>query len=162
MERKLERKLDLRSIRRSPTRMLLAGYLTVILIGTVLLMLPVSSREGIVTPVTDSFFTAVSAACVTGLVRFDTYTHWSLFGQIVLLLLIQVGGLGFMTILLSAHTFSGQKIGLSSRILMREAVAAPGRRHRPYDQVHPEGDASDRGPGGGGPGSLFLPPAGAF
>lgn len=92
--------------------MLLAGYLTVILIGTVLLMLPVSSREGIVTPVTDSFFTAVSAACVTGLVRFDTYTHWSLFGQIVLLLLIQVGGLGFMTILLSAHTFSGQKIGL--------------------------------------------------
>ena len=125
MERKLERKLDLRSIRRSPTRMLLAGYLTVILIGTVLLMLPVSSREGIVTPVTDSFFTAVSAACVTGLVRFDTYTHWSLFGQIVLLLLIQVGGLGFMTILLSAHTFSGQKIGLSSRILMREAVAAP-------------------------------------
>ena len=88
MERKLERKLDLRSIRRSPTRMLLAGYLTVILIGTVLLMLPVSSREGIVTPVTDSFFTAVSAACVTGLVRFDTYTHWSLFGQIVLLLLI--------------------------------------------------------------------------
>ena len=125
MERKLERKLDLRSIRRSPTRMLLAGYLTVILIGTVLLMLPVSSREGIVTPVTDSFFTAVSAACVTGRGRFDTYTHWSLFGQIVLLLLIQVGGLGFMTILLSAHTFSGQKIGLSSRILMREAVAAP-------------------------------------
>lgn len=56
MERKLERKLDLRSIRRSPTRMLLAGYLTVILIGTVLLMLPVSSREGIVTAVTDSFF----------------------------------------------------------------------------------------------------------
>lgn len=88
-------------------------------------MLPVSSREGIVTPVTDFVFTAVSAACVTGLVRFDTYTHWSLFGQIVLLLLIQVGGLGFMTILLSAHTFSGQKIGLSSRILMREAVAAP-------------------------------------
>lgn len=125
MERKLERKLDLRSIRRSPTRMLLAGYLTMILIGTVLLMLPVSSREGIVTPVTDSFFTAVSAACVTGLVRFDTYTHWSLFGQIVLLLLIQVGGLGFVTILLSAHTFSGQKIGLSSRILMQEAVAAP-------------------------------------
>ena len=126
MERKLERKLDLRSIRRSPTRMLLAGYLTVILIGTVLLMLPVSSREGIVTPVTDSFFTAVSAACVTGLVRFDTYTHWSLFGQIVLLLLIQVGGLGFMTILLSAHTFSGQKIGLSSRILMREAAPQVG------------------------------------
>ena len=63
MERKLERKLDLRSIRRSPTRMLLAGYLTVILIGTVLLMLPVSSREGIVTPDGLVFYGSLGGLC---------------------------------------------------------------------------------------------------
>lgn len=108
------------------------------------------------------FYGSLGGLC-DGSGRFDTYTHWSLFGQIVLLLLIQVGGLGFMTILLSAHTFSGQKIGLSSRILMREAVAAPqvGGIVR-MTRVHPEGDASDRGPGGGGPGSLFLPRLGLF
>lgn len=109
----------------SPMRVLLAGYCTIILIGTVLLCLPVSARDGAVTAVSDSFFTAASATCVTGLIRFDTYTHWSLFGQIVILLLIQVGGMGFVTIALFMHILSRQKIGLSSRILMREAVSAP-------------------------------------
>jgi len=118
-------KLELNLTKISPMRVLLAGYCTIILIGTVLLCLPVSARDGAMTAVSDSFFTATSAACVTGLVRFDTYTHWSLFGQIVILLLIQVGGMGFVTIAIFMHILSKQKIGLSSRVLMREAVSAP-------------------------------------
>ncbi|MCI7794892.1 MAG: Trk family potassium uptake protein [Lachnospiraceae bacterium] len=109
----------------SPTRLLLGGYCTIILIGTLLLSLPAASRDGAVTPVSDAFFTATSAACVTGLVRFDTFSHWSLFGQIVILLLIQVGGMGFVTIVLSMYLLSKQKIGLYSRILMRDAISAP-------------------------------------
>lgn len=112
-------------IKSSPVRILVVGYCTVILIGTMLLCLPFASADGAMTPLSDSFFTATSAACVTGLIRFDTYTHWSLFGQLVILLLIQVGGLGFVTISLFMHVLSRQKIGLSSRILMREAVSAP-------------------------------------
>lgn len=103
----------------------MAGYCTIILIGTMLLCLPFSSADGTMTAISDSFFTAASAACVTGLIRFDTYTHWSFFGQLVILLLIQVGGLGFVTIATFMHILSRQKIGLSSRMLMREAVSAP-------------------------------------
>lgn len=109
----------------SPTRLLLGGYCTIILIGTLLLSVPAAARDGAATPVSDAFFTATSAACVTGLVRFDTFTHWSLFGQIVILLLIQVGGMGFVTIVLAMHLLSKQKIGLYSRVLMREAISAP-------------------------------------
>lgn len=109
----------------SPMRILLGGYCTIILIGTLLLCLPVSARSGGMTAVSDAFFTAASATCVTGLIRFDTYTYWSTFGQIVILLLIQVGGMGFVTIALFTHILAKQKIGLSSRVLMREAVSAP-------------------------------------
>lgn len=117
--------MELRLMKWSPTRILVVGYCTIIFIGTVLLALPLSARNGSMTSVSDAFFTATSAACVTGLVRFDTFTHWSLFGQIVILLLIQVGGMGFVTIALFTHILSRQKIGLSSRVLMREAVSAP-------------------------------------
>lgn len=74
------------------------GFILLILCGTILLMLPVSTKGGVDTGVMDALFTATSASCVTGLVRVDTANHWSLFGQIVILLLIQTGGLGFMTI----------------------------------------------------------------
>lgn len=117
--------MELRLMKWSPTRVLVVGYCTIIFIGTVLLALPLSAKSGSMTSVSDAFFTATSAACVTGLVRFDTFTHWSLFGQIVILLLIQVGGMGFVTIALFTHILSRQKIGLSSRVLMREAVSAP-------------------------------------
>jgi len=117
--------MELRLGKLSPMRVLLAGYCTIIFIGTLLLCLPVSARDGQMTAVSDSFFTAASATCVTGLIRFDTYTHWSLFGQIVILLLIQVGGMGFVTIAIFMHVLSKQKIGLSSRVLMREAISAP-------------------------------------
>lgn len=117
--------MELRLMKWSPTRVLVVGYCTIIFIGTVLLALPLSAKSGSMTSISDAFFTATSAACVTGLVRFDTFTHWSLFGQIVILLLIQVGGMGFVTIALFTHILSRQKIGLSSRVLMREAVSAP-------------------------------------
>ena len=74
-------------------RYLTLGYLIIILLGSVLLVLPFAAREGH-TSYIDALFTATSAACVTGLVPFDTFTHWTLFGQIVILLLIQLGGLG--------------------------------------------------------------------
>lgn len=109
----------------SPMRILLGGYCTIIFLGTLLLSLPAAARDGAATSLSDAFFTATSAACVTGLVRFDTFTHWSLFGQLVILALIQVGGMGFVTIVLFTIIFTKQKIGLSSRVLMREAVSAP-------------------------------------
>lgn len=107
------------------TKIIVAGYLLVITIGTLLLMLPASNRSGAVTPFLDACFTATSATCVTGLVVYDTYTYWTTFGQCVILVLIQIGGIGFMTIAVSALTFTKKKIGLSQRLLMQETVAAP-------------------------------------
>ena len=74
------------------------GYFGVILVGTILLALPLSSRDGTWTSLIDAVMTSTSAACVTGLIPVGTFAHWSLFGQIVLLLLIQVGGIGIMTL----------------------------------------------------------------
>lgn len=107
------------------TKIIAVGYILVITIGTLLLMLPISNRERIVTPFIDAWFTATSATCVTGLVVHDTYSFWSGFGQAVILVLIQIGGIGFMTIAISALTFTKRKIGLSQRLLMQESVAAP-------------------------------------
>ena len=97
----------------------------VIAIGTILLMLPVSGRNHQPVPFMDAWFTATSATCVTGLVTHDTYTYWSSFGQVVLLILVQIGGMGFMTIAISAMTLTRKKIGLSQRLLMQESVGAP-------------------------------------
>lgn len=80
------------------TRIFVLGFLAIILLGTLLLMLPISSADGEPTNPLNAAFTAVSATCVTGLTVVDTATHWSMFGQIVILLMIQVGGLGFMTL----------------------------------------------------------------
>ncbi len=79
------------------TKVIVFGYLFIILCGTLLLCLPISSQTRTVTNFLDALFTATSATCVTGLVVFDTATHWSAFGQVVLLALIQVGGMGFIT-----------------------------------------------------------------
>lgn len=103
-------------------KFLVLGYLVVILLGSFLLCLPVSSRERMWTPFIDSLFTATSATCVTGLVVYDVYTHWSVFGQIVILLLIQTGGVGFMTVITMVSMFLKRKIGLYERkILMQSA-----------------------------------------
>ena len=83
---------------RSDTRKLAQGFGLIILLGAFLLTLPISSRDGSWTPFLSAIFTSTSATCVTGLVVVDTYRHWSLFGQLVILALIQIGGLGFITI----------------------------------------------------------------
>lgn len=77
-----------------PVRLIVVSFFVVIMIGTTLLTLPITSRSGQFTAVIDALFTATSATCVTGLVTFDTWTHWNVFGQVVIILLIQTGGLG--------------------------------------------------------------------
>ncbi len=109
----------------SPMKIILGGYCTVILLGTLLLALPFATKGAGSTGITDCFFTATSATCVTGLIRFDTFTHWTLFGQLVIMLLIQIGGVGFMTIAIMALVFAHKKISLSQRALMQNSVSAP-------------------------------------
>ncbi|MEG2669420.1 MAG: potassium transporter TrkG [Oscillospiraceae bacterium] len=109
----------------TPTKLIAIGYCALITFGAILLMLPISCREGVMTPFKNALFTATSATCVTGLVVYDTYSHWSVFGQIVILSLIQIGGIGFMTIAISALAFTKKKIGLQQRVTMQESVAAP-------------------------------------
>ena len=88
------------------------GYLTVILIGSALLMLPFSTKAGESTTYINALFTSTSATCVTGLVPYDTNTHWSIFGQVVIILLIQTGGLGFMTFVSVLINILGRNLGL--------------------------------------------------
>ena len=105
----------------SLSRVIVLAILGVILMGTVLLMLPISSRSGEITDFNTALFTATSASCVTGLVVVDTLTHWSLFGQIVILLLIQIGGLGFMTFVSFFAVIMGKNVGLRQRRLIMES-----------------------------------------
>lgn len=88
-------------------------------------MLPISTKGGISTPFLDALFTSTSAVCVTGLVIHDTATYWSNFGQFVIILLIQIGGLGVVTVAGAFAILSGRKIGLMQRSTMQEAIAAP-------------------------------------
>ena len=107
---------------RNPPISLMLSFAAVILIGTILLMLPASSTEGYITHFVDALFTATSATCVTGLVVMDTGSYYSLFGQIVILLLIQIGGLGIMTISTAFALMLGQKISLNVQTLMHKVV----------------------------------------
>lgn len=106
----------------SYTRLIAISFLVVILVGAILLSLPISSRDHTWTPFLDSLFTSTSATCVTGLVVYDTYTHWSMFGQIVLLLLIQIGGLGFMTIMCFFSIVTKRHMSLHQRKLIMQAA----------------------------------------
>lgn len=109
----------------SSFKMIILGFLGVILAGALLLMLPIASKEGKMTPFTDTLFTATSAVCVTGLVVKDTGSYWSQFGQAVILALIQIGGLGVVTIAVSIAMLSGRKISLMQRSTMQDAISAP-------------------------------------
>ena len=109
----------------SSFRIIIISFFCLIMAGTLLLMLPIASRDGRVTPFSDCMFTAVSATCVTGLVVRDTATHWSFFGQAVILSLIQIGGMGVVTIGLTILRFSGRKIGLKQRSTMQDSINAP-------------------------------------
>ncbi|MGE0541039.1 MAG: TrkH family potassium uptake protein [Dehalococcoidia bacterium] len=121
-------RIRLRSARRGRGRRLLSSIWIVwalaglIAVGTVLLMLPLAGADGRSTPFLIAFFTATSAACTAGLVVVDTADHWSLFGQVVLLLLFQIGGLGFLTSSTLILLVLGRRLGLRDRLLVREAL----------------------------------------
>lgn len=105
-----------------PAQVIVLSFGGVIIMGALLLMLPVSSSDGVWTPFLNALFTSTSAVCVTGLVVVDTGTYWSTFGQVVILMLIQIGGLGFMTMTTSVAILLGKRIGLRNRMVMQEAL----------------------------------------
>ena len=109
----------------SSFQIIIFGFMGLILVGTCLLMLPVSARTGQWTSLEDALFTSTSAVCVTGLVVHDTGTYWSLFGQTVILILIQIGGLGIVTVAAFIAAVSGRKISLLQRSLLQESISAP-------------------------------------
>ena len=106
------------------SQIIIAGFAALILTGTVLLMLPVSSADMQWTSFTDALFTATSASCVTGLIVHDTATYWSAFGQTVIICLIQIGGMGVVTMAIAIAMLSGKKISLSQRQLMQDSISA--------------------------------------
>ena len=114
-----------RKRRLSSFQIIILGFAGVILLGALLLMLPISTTGGNVTPFNESLFTATSAVCVTGLVVQDTGSYWSTFGQAVILALIQIGGLGVITVAASFALLSGRKISLMQRSTMQDAISAP-------------------------------------
>lgn len=105
-----------------PTRAILVSFAGIIAVGTLLLMLPISSRSMTFTPLDDALFTATSATCVTGLIVYDTYTHFSAFGQIVILTLIQLGGLGLVTFTTFFNLIIGKKLGLRGIKVAQESI----------------------------------------
>lgn len=109
----------------SSFQVIILGFMMVILLGSLCLMLPFATRNGQGASFMDALFTSTSAVCVTGLVVHDTATYWSVFGQTVILFLIQIGGMGVVTIGVSIAIFSGKKISLMQRSTMSEAISAP-------------------------------------
>ena len=103
-------------------QVLALGFLAIILLGALILSLPISSANGEVTSFIDSLFTSTSAVCVTGLVTVDTGTHWNLFGQIIIMLLIEVGGLGFMSFTTLIAIILGKKITLRDRLALQNPM----------------------------------------
>ena len=114
-----------RKRRLSSFQIITLGFAGVILLGALLLMLPISTTGENVTPFNETLFTATSAVCVTGLVVQDTGSYWSTFGQAVILALIQIGGLGVVTVSASFALLSGRKISLMQRSTMQDAISAP-------------------------------------
>ena len=108
----------------SSSQIILFGFAGVILVGTLLLMLPFATRSGESTAFWDALFTSTSAVCVTGLIVQDTATYWSGFGQLVILLLIQIGGMGVITVAAAITMASGKKISLMQRSTMQDAISA--------------------------------------
>ena len=106
-------------------QLIILGFAGVILLGSILLMLPVSSLDKVPTPFHEALFTATSAVCVTGLVVKDTGSYWSVFGQTVILVLIQIGGLGVVTVAAAVSILSGKRISLMQRSTIQDAISAP-------------------------------------
>ena len=109
----------------SSSQIILFGFAGVILIGTLLLMLPFATRSGESATFWDAMYTSTSAVCVTGLIVQDTATYWSVFGQFIILMLIQIGGMGVITVAAAITMASGKKISLMQRSTMQDAISAP-------------------------------------
>ena len=109
----------------SSSQIIILGFAAVILIGALLLTLPIATQDGQGATFADGLFTATSAVCVTGLIVQDTATYWTVFGQSVILALIQIGGMGVVTIAVALAVFSGKKIGLRQRSIMQDSISAP-------------------------------------
>ena len=109
----------------SSFQVIILGFMLVILLGSLCLTLPLATRDGQGASFLDALFTSTSAVCVTGLVLHDTASYWSVFGQAVILFLIQIGGMGVVTVSVAVAIFSGRKISLMQRSTMRESISAP-------------------------------------
>ena len=105
-----------------PVQVILLGFLITIFAGSILLSLPIAAANGHATPYIDSLFTATTSVCVTGLIVETTMTHWSIFGQAVILVLVQIGGLGVVTITTGMFFAIGRRITLGNRILIQESL----------------------------------------
>ncbi len=111
--------------RLSTSQLIILGFAALILLGTLLLMLPFASADGRAAPPLEALFTSTSAVCVTGLVVRDTALSWSPFGQAVILCLIQIGGMGVITVAMAVYTAAGSQASLKQRSTMQEALSAP-------------------------------------
>ena len=121
-------RMELRKKTDRTTRVLMTFFLAVIAVGTILMVLPASSADGQSCGFMTALFTATASVCVTGLSLVDTYTQWSPFGQVVLLLLIQTGGLGYMTLVSIMFFMLRKKIGLRERLILQQAMALKNAR----------------------------------
>lgn len=122
MIKKAQKKLPGIFLTMRPGQIIALGFAVIIVAGALLLMLPVASKNGIITPFFDALFTSTSATCVTGLTVVETGAHWSAFGQIIILMLIQVGGLGFMTAAVLFSMAVRRKISLRERLVLIESA----------------------------------------
>ena len=107
----------------SPTKTIALVFLFIILLGAGLLTLPIASRSGVSCGFRPALFTATSATCVTGLVMYDTFTQWSAFGQVVILSMMELGGLGFMTAASLVMFLLRKRVGLQERMIMAQALS---------------------------------------
>ena len=105
----------------STTQIILLSFLITILIGGLLLALPISSSSGKSVPFLDALFTATTSVCVTGLVTLPTFSAWSIFGQVIILILIQIGGLGIITIMSGLMLLLNKKMGIGDKLLIQDA-----------------------------------------
>ncbi len=113
-----------KTLKLSSFQIISLGFFGVILLGALLLMFPISNNNKEWTPFIDTLFTSTSAVCVTGLIVYDTATHWSLFGQVIILILIQIGGMGVVTLVASFFLITKKKIGLLARGTMQDSISS--------------------------------------
>ena len=107
----------------TPAQVITLGFAGIIFLGALLLCLPIATKDGMGANFWDALFTATSATCVTGLVLHDTFSYWSFFGQLIILSLIQIGGMGVVTVAIVIFMLSGKRISLKQRVIMQESIS---------------------------------------